>query len=218
MLESFYSAYQKKVFTVEKPCPVKKTEILSYLRILHPIYSMSILTQRTDWHLGDVIPALIIILNGSLDENGLKGDKKKLVKNLKREIYKKFEFEINSKVYLAAGLLNISKLELWFEKEHVRRVEFSRKALMAFEDAILFIINGSSDDIYERPKKATKRSKKKYKNSENELLMSLVKSKSFETKEVVTNFNQRQLIKKEINDYLISIKEKTNLTKTTQRF
>ncbi|RMZ93523.1 hypothetical protein BpHYR1_019311 [Brachionus plicatilis] len=89
MLESFYKAYEKDAFSRDNPCQVSKNKILSYLKVLHPMYSISLMSQRTDWHIGDVIPSLIVLINGS-DESSETGERKKLVKELKKELINRF--------------------------------------------------------------------------------------------------------------------------------
>ncbi|RNA02153.1 zinc finger BED domain-containing 4-like [Brachionus plicatilis] len=76
MLEYFYRAYEKDAFSPENPCPVDKNTITSYLKILHPLYTLSLMSQKIYWHIGDVIPGLIVIINCSLVEEGFRGEKK----------------------------------------------------------------------------------------------------------------------------------------------
>ncbi|CAF1066112.1 unnamed protein product [Brachionus calyciflorus] len=61
MLLSFYSAYEKNAFPSENLCPVSKEKILGLMKILHSLYTFSILSQKSDWHIGDVIPGLIVL-------------------------------------------------------------------------------------------------------------------------------------------------------------
>lgn len=46
MLESFYKAYEKNAFSPENPCPVDKNTIAAYLKILHPLYTLSLMSQK----------------------------------------------------------------------------------------------------------------------------------------------------------------------------
>ncbi|CAF0905174.1 unnamed protein product, partial [Brachionus calyciflorus] len=133
MLESFLKAYEKKAFSDEKafekqdkPCPVSQRTILSYLKILNPLYTLSLLTQKADWHIGDVIQGLIFIFD-SLDESTELGEKKQLILNLKNEIRIRFKFILESKIYILAATFNVSKLNFLYGSEDFN--ELSDKAV-----------------------------------------------------------------------------------------
>ena len=115
MLLCFYKAYEKKCFeTVE--CPVSKAEIEFYLSLMLPAYRFTLLNQRNRVHIGDLVPSLHLLIM-HYEEVSKKDVKKKqfcdlLIKNIKKQ----FEHELNSVVYAAASVLNVSKLYIWYHR------------------------------------------------------------------------------------------------------
>lgn len=118
MLESFLKAYEKKAFSDDKPWPVSQRNFFKYLITLNPLYTLSLLTQKAHWHIGDVIQGLFCIFD-SLDESTKLGEKKQLILNLKNEIRVRFKWELESKIYLLAAIFNVSKLIFWYGSETI---------------------------------------------------------------------------------------------------
>ncbi|RNA04696.1 hypothetical protein BpHYR1_040743 [Brachionus plicatilis] len=94
-------------------------------------------SQKTDWHIGDLIPSLIIIIHATFKPNQERGNYKKLVEVLIQTLKERFNFELTSKVYLLAAILNTSKLDLWFGQDF--GLSYRQKALDCFTEAVLFI-------------------------------------------------------------------------------
>ncbi|CAF1089479.1 unnamed protein product [Brachionus calyciflorus] len=217
MLESFYNAYEKGAFNNNNnQCPFTKDKIISYLKILHPLYTFSILSQKTDWTIGDIIPSLCIMLNESLIVTNERGERKKLIEELNKAIHTRFDFEINSKIYLTAALLNISKLELWYIEEY--GLEYRRRAIASFKETVAFFLN----DIIESPEEAPRRSNQQrvrvYQNSDNRALKGLVKSRPYQTPQDTTRINKINQIRVECDSYLDFIEIEKNREKSTQAF
>ncbi|RNA05510.1 hypothetical protein BpHYR1_008084 [Brachionus plicatilis] len=139
MLESFYKAYEREAFSQE----------------YHP---------PTDWTITDLLPALIIILNGTLDVMIEQGEKKKLIDELKKSLRTRFSFEINSKIYLTAMLLNTSKLELWYHESF--GIEYRNNAydrIYSFAETIIYLLDKKNESsITKRPSNI-----KEYHSNEN---------------------------------------------------
>lgn len=218
MLESFFKAYKKNVFRGENKCPVALEKIKTYLKILHPLYTISILSQKSDWHIGDVIPGLIILLEGALDETEFRGEKKKLVKCLKKSVKKRFEFELNSKIYLLAALLNTNKLNLWFKKPYAN--EYTSKALESFDETVSFFLKDKASNVQPtQPQTSTASTSTSSISTENRALMALLtKSKNYESHEEVARFSLQEEIKKERIDFLNFIQDQTVIGKCTKSF
>lgn len=215
MLESFYNAYEKGAFKDDKPCPVSKEKIVSFLKILHPLYTFSVLTQKTDWTIGDLIPALIIILNGTLGAMNETGVRRQLVEELKKSIKSRFNFELNSKIYLTAAILNTSKLELWYEESY--GVEFRTKAIECLAETVNFLLDEKEEPT--QTSSSTRQSNPRpYQNSENAALRNLVKSKSYQTSDDSLRINKLHEIRVECSSYLEFIEDITNRQKSTQSF
>ncbi|RNA03548.1 zinc finger BED domain-containing DAYSLEEPER-like [Brachionus plicatilis] len=215
MLEAFYNAYEKELFSETNKCPVSKEKIIEFLKVLHPMYTISLLSQKSDWQIGDVIPSLIIIFN-AYDESQFQGEKRRLVKELKKELKRKFEFELNSKIYKLAAILNTSKLELWFDKEYAS--DYTTGCLQAFEETVTFLLNDKPEENIPRSEQSQNNQTRSYKNNENRLLMSLVKSKPFESANDIERINKIEVIRRERSIFLELIREKTNLEKTSNGF
>ncbi|RNA37583.1 zinc finger BED domain-containing 1-like [Brachionus plicatilis] len=81
------AAYEKHAFNEDNPCPISKEVIISFLRVLYPLYTFSILTQKTDWTIGDLIPALIIVIHGTLETMNEQGEMNKLLELWFSEVY-----------------------------------------------------------------------------------------------------------------------------------
>ncbi|RNA18860.1 hypothetical protein BpHYR1_014282 [Brachionus plicatilis] len=179
MLESFYSAYEKNLLK-ENECPISRAKLVNYLKILNPLYSLSLLSQKSDWHIGDLIPKLIVIINATLSEYNEQGECKKLVEELIKELNKRFEYEFNSNIYLLAPLLNISKLDFRYNKPYA--IEISEKAIDHFCEAALFLYSDKNPSTeVPRANNESQRSNPAFNCAENRVLRSLIKSRKYET-------------------------------------
>jgi hypothetical protein len=85
-----------------------------FIQVLQPAYRNSLFIQQTDAPIGDVIPALLIMLQDleKLKINGtaVSGSFKSLRDLLVKSFRKKFNYELNSQVYLVASLFSVTKL------------------------------------------------------------------------------------------------------------
>ncbi|RNA00646.1 zinc finger BED domain-containing DAYSLEEPER-like [Brachionus plicatilis] len=176
MLESFYSAYEKNLLK-ENECPISRAKLVNYLKILNPLYLLSLLSQKSDWHIGDLIPSLIVIINATLSEYNEQGECKKLVEELIKELNKRFEYEFNSSIYLLAALLNISKLDFWYNKPYA--IEITEKAIDHFSEAALFLYSDKNPSTeVPRANNESQRSNPAFNCAENRVLRSLIKSRA----------------------------------------
>ncbi|CAF1015831.1 unnamed protein product, partial [Brachionus calyciflorus] len=158
------------------------------------------LTQKADWHIGDVIPGLICIFD-SLDESTELGEKKQLILNLKNEIKVRFKFELESKIYLLAAIFNVSKLNFWYGSEDYN--ELSNKAVNEFVETAFFLLDLKIETQTSRATTSQPVSQSvsssNHRNRENRMMKKLAKSKGFEEREPsqVAVLNQKEDIKKE---------------------
>ena len=126
MMVSFLRAYDKQVFTDEYKCPIERKTIELYIQILKPIHDMSIHFQRSNSDISDVFPTILLLIihlmRLDLDHEPSAHN---FVVILIEELKHKFEFELKSKVYLAAAFLNYPLLNEWstrsFGQEHFKR-------------------------------------------------------------------------------------------------
>ncbi|RNA09202.1 zinc finger BED domain-containing 1-like [Brachionus plicatilis] len=161
-------AYEKDAFSPENPCLVDKNTITSYLKILHPLYTLSLMSQ-----------------NKNFVEEGLRGEKKKLVKALKKSLKERFQFELESKIYLLKALLNTSKL-------YLRDENFSNS-----------------------PEQTASIPTTSYSNNENRIFRSLLRAKAYETPQDVVRSTRKDQIKKEIDLFLQLLNDRTTFAKST---
>ena len=114
MLLSCYKAYQRGVFTDEHPCPVTKDEIGDYLQILLPFYLFSNDLQSNHANISVVVPTLAALIEANLEQMVLEDPNQDKFRNDLIDFIKlKFDFELNSKIYQVAALLNVGNLNAW---------------------------------------------------------------------------------------------------------
>ena len=116
MLESFYRAHQASAFLEDNPCPVTYERIQKYLLILLPAYQFNLIMQKDKSSIADVLPSLEIMLS-KWARMELYGEYNVLRNHLIAAFKHKFSYEINSSIYSVAAILNISKLNIWYNRK-----------------------------------------------------------------------------------------------------
>jgi hypothetical protein len=114
MLLSFYKSYNRGVFNQNYVCCQTKEEIESYLQILLPVYMLTNKLQKEKANISHVVPSILIVVYGYIDRMILENKEHESFKNfLVTYLLEKFQYELNSSIYLAAAILNISALKDW---------------------------------------------------------------------------------------------------------
>jgi len=105
MLERIKKAYSKGLFNLDKQdlnLPVPISIINTYLKILKPIYLLNIHLQRDNSSIGEIIPAILNIIN-KLEiiklTPKLSSSCNSLCELLREEIKTRFNYELNSEIY-----------------------------------------------------------------------------------------------------------------------
>ena len=147
MLESFYRAYKAEVFNLN-PCPVTFEKIQSYLLILLPAYQLNLIMQKDKSSITDVLPSLKIMLT-KWSRMILSGEYDVLRNNLIASFKYKFDYELKSKYYSVAALLNVSKLKIWYNRNDCSYIRQSANSNL-IEVRDFFDKKGNVDD----PKKS----------------------------------------------------------------
>jgi hypothetical protein len=142
MLVSIKRAHEKKTFDENYKCLYTLEVVEKYIQVLQPAYRYSLFMQQTDAPIGDVIPALLIMLQEleKLKINGtaVSGSFKSLRDLLVKSFRKKFNYELNSQVYLVASLFSVTKLHLWHNRSFSK--EYALKAIESIEEVLLKFI------------------------------------------------------------------------------
>ena len=63
MLQSFQKAYSRNAFPYDDPCTVSLEVIEKYMQILLPAYQFNLIMQLSNSTIGDVLPALQIMIS-----------------------------------------------------------------------------------------------------------------------------------------------------------
>jgi hypothetical protein len=141
MLISVMKAYEKDVFNNNYKCPYSLATIEKYVQVLLPAYKFSLFVQRNDSPIGEVIPALLIMFEElkNLKINGIpiSGNIAKLRDQLLNAFKKKFQYELESNIYLVSSLLMVSKLNIWYKRSFSK--DYVKKAIDALIDVVLLM-------------------------------------------------------------------------------
>jgi hypothetical protein len=114
MLESFYRAHKADAF--DEGGPVKFVKIQKCLLIFLPAYQFNLIMQKDKSSIADVLPSLEIMLSKWVRME-LYGEYNVLRNHLIAAFKHKFSYEIKSSIYSVAALLNISKLNIWYDRK-----------------------------------------------------------------------------------------------------
>jgi hypothetical protein len=126
MLLSFKLAYKSNAFSKEFPCPVSKEVIDKYLQILLPAYKFTLIMEKNDTTIAELVPSLMIMLS-KWRRMEVSGEYKNLVDLLVRSFEYKFHYECNSPIYHVAALLNTSRLPLWYNRYDMNEIKKSAR-------------------------------------------------------------------------------------------
>lgn len=119
MLYSVLVAYKRKVFDSEYNAefPFEIEVVENYIQILLPLYAFSADLQSNKAHIGLVVPALLALLYENLDRMDLKDENQDQFRNdLIHFLQIKFNFELSSKEYHVAAVLNVGYLTHWSKR------------------------------------------------------------------------------------------------------
>jgi hypothetical protein len=107
-------------FDTDYKCPYSLETVEKYIQVLLPAYRFSLYMQQTGSPIGDVIPALLIMIQEleklKINGDSVRGAFKSLRDLLIKSFKKKFNYELNSQVYLVASVFSVSKLHLWYNR------------------------------------------------------------------------------------------------------
>jgi hypothetical protein len=140
MLISYLKSYKKGLFNHENKCAVKEEEIEKYIQILLPMYIFTNDAQSNKASIACIIPSILSIINANLDRMVLSDENQNLFRNnLIFFLKQKFEFELTSKIYLVAALLNVETLKEWKDRSYskayfARGLECLLEVVKIFED------------------------------------------------------------------------------------
>jgi len=149
MLYSIYKAYKQNLYDETNQLQFDIIEIESYIQILLPLYAFSNDLQNDMAHIGLVIPAVLSLIYENLDRMVLNDENQNKFRNdLIKYLKIKFEFELSSKEYLVASVLNVGYLDSWSKRS------FASKYFQAGLDSIYEILakNNLKDEENESDK------------------------------------------------------------------
>jgi len=149
MLNSVYKAYKQNLYDETNQLPFDIIEIETYIQILLPLYAFSNDLQNDMAHIGLVIPAVLSLIYENLDRMVLNDENQNKFRNdLIKYLKIKFEFELPSKEYLVASVLNVGYLDSWSKRS------FASKYFQAGLDSIYEILakNNLKDEENESDK------------------------------------------------------------------
>jgi hypothetical protein len=114
LLESVKRAFDGGLFDEFEPeeIPVTLETIEIYLQVLKPAYLFSIHFQGMNANISETIPSVLKLIQ-AYKKMKLTGEPKKLAKLIIKSIKHKFEYELNSHVYMAAAILKVNQLNTW---------------------------------------------------------------------------------------------------------
>ncbi|RNA13112.1 zinc finger BED domain-containing DAYSLEEPER-like [Brachionus plicatilis] len=213
MLVSFYLAFEKNAFNLGNLCPISQNKIIDYLKILHPLYMLSLFCKMTDWHIGDLLPSLIVIIHATFNTNQVRGNIKKLVDELINSFKRRFNFEIESKIYQLAALLNTSKLDLCFDQDY--GLNYKEKALNTFTEAVIFLLD---NDLPASTSQNCRSQVLPYDNRDNQVFRAFINSNAYETPADRTRLSTIEKINREKELFFDLIRDQSEISKSTQTF
>lgn len=130
MLESFKKCYDKNIFKDDHVPPASKETIEKYLQILVHAYKFTNILQSTKGSIGEVIPTLLILFN-TWKRMDVIGEAKQLRDNLVCSFELKFQYELESEIYLASSVMEVSQMRFWFKRsfaqDYIQRIRDSIK-------------------------------------------------------------------------------------------
>lgn len=150
-----WKIFIKGIFEDDVDCTFNFEEIELYYQILLPLYKLNLSFERTDSHIGEVIPLLLLLKKGILERIKLDGEEKKFIDLLIKNLNKKFNYELNSKIYLAASVLECIKNKNFFERSFGKNI--LKKGLDALVDTVLLLKD--QDELKTSAQASTKTSK-----------------------------------------------------------
>lgn len=117
MLVSIKKAQSRNALYETLPVSIEKVDI--YIQIFKPVYLFNIYLQRSNSSIAEIGPGILNILNKWTrmvvpDEyHGL------ISSPMEFHVYK-FDYELNSRIYQVASILNVAKLHNWFKEGYAQ--------------------------------------------------------------------------------------------------
>jgi hypothetical protein len=149
MLISYLKSYKRGIFTEKNVCAASEEEIEKYIQILLPMYIFTNDTQSNKSSIACVIPSILTIIYANLDRMVLEDKDQSLFRdNMIFFLKKKFEFELNSKIYLVASILNVESLNEWKDRSYAK--PYFLKAIESLPD-VLKIFETKTTSVVTQP-------------------------------------------------------------------
>ena len=154
MLFSYLKSYKRCIFNDYNKCPVSEEEIEKYIQILLPMYIFTNDIQSKTSNISCIIPSLLSIIYANLDRMVLAdANQSEFRDNLIYFIKQKFEYEMNSKVYLVAAILNVETLAEWRDRSYAKA--YFKKALDSIFEVTKMFENNESTHRLDSPERST---------------------------------------------------------------
>jgi hypothetical protein len=135
MLFSYLKSYKRGVFDSDNLCVVPKHEIEKYIQILLSMHIFTNDIQSKNSSIVCIVPSILSIIYANLDRMVLNDSHQSEFRdNLIFFIKKKFDYELNSKAYLVAALLNVETLSAWRDRSYSQL--YYKNALESLFDVI----------------------------------------------------------------------------------
>ena len=146
MLISYLKSYKRGIFDELNKCVASEEEIEKYIQILLPMYIFTNDTQSSKSSIALVIPSILSIIYANLDRMVLEDENQSLFRdNLMFFLKKKFDFELNSKIYLVAAILNVETLNEWKDRSYAK--PYYQKGLDCLFDVLKIFENKPTPSI-----------------------------------------------------------------------
>ncbi|CAF0840041.1 unnamed protein product [Brachionus calyciflorus] len=139
MLFSILKANKAGLFGEENLCPVDVKDLEIYMQILKPVFVMSTDIQAKFSNISIIVPSVLMIVYGNLDRmicsEQYHDEFRKL---LMKHIISKFDYELNSKIYLVASVLNVITHSWWKKRSFCisyfeKGLKFIREVVVGFK-------------------------------------------------------------------------------------
>ncbi|RMZ96368.1 zinc finger BED domain-containing 4-like, partial [Brachionus plicatilis] len=135
MLFSILKASKAGLFGEENLCPADINDLEIYIQILKPVFIMTNDIQSKFANISIIVPSILMIVYGNLDRIICGEDKhEQFKKSLMRHIISKFEYELNSQVYLVAAVLNVGTHSAW--KSRSFGIQYFEKGIKHVKDVV----------------------------------------------------------------------------------
>ena len=210
MLISYLKSYKRGIFHNEYKCVATEEEIEKYVQILLPMYMFTNDAQSNKASIACIVPSILSLIYSNLDRMILEDENQNLFRdNLIFFLKMKFEFELTSKIYLVAALLNVETLHEWKDRSY-SKAYYTKGLDLIFDVVKMFEIEKdqiSQDSSVRNTGETSTRDENlinnRYRNDGLQQLSRLMKSNSSQN---IENLNEVK-IQEEINSFIALISE-----------